>query len=175
MFWKKELYASSNVHSGPEQMYALDETSLHVVANRMQYDVRAETIETRRLPRSEWPEHPLFATSGLERTPPENGNIVTSWLRTNPGFALRTGTSRRSRSNTFDKEISDGWEPIFRYSWSKRGMRDYGNCECNSFCDWKSERGVTHAAVVTSMREDMQPAGHDYQGCHVVSDMRRTA
>ena len=85
------IYASSNVHSGPEQMYALDETSLNVVENRMQYDVRAKTIETRKLPRSEWPEHPLFATSGLERTPPENGNIVTSWLRTNLGFALRTG------------------------------------------------------------------------------------
>ena len=33
------IYASSNVHCGPEQMYALDETFLNVVENRMQYDV----------------------------------------------------------------------------------------------------------------------------------------
>ena len=85
------IYASSNVNGGPEQMYALDASSLNVNGSRMQYDVQAETIETRRLPRSEWPEHPLFATSGLEPTPTANGNVVTSWLRTNPGFALQTG------------------------------------------------------------------------------------
>ena len=65
------IYESSNVNGGPEQMYALDASSLNVNGSRMQYDVKAETIETRRLPRSEWQEHPLFATSGLEPTPTE--------------------------------------------------------------------------------------------------------
>ena len=77
-------------------MYELNASSLNVNESRMQYDVQAETIETRRLPKSEWPEHTLFATSGLEPTPTANGNVVTSWLRlrTNLGFTLRTGRSR---------------------------------------------------------------------------------
>ena len=85
------IYGCANAHGGPEQMFELEETTLNIQEPKGKYplyEIRAETTETRKIPRADWPEHPLFSLQTLRA---EHGitEVVLAWLCQNPGFSLR--------------------------------------------------------------------------------------